>query len=152
MSPSTSSGTALFDTSSLLAGLLQNHPAHARAFPWMEKVQRGEITGYVSLHTLAELYSNLTGKLGTSLGIGIADALRMIEVSVLMLFEIVPLTKDDYVAILANAATVGMKDGTIYDGIIGFAAWKQNVDSLVTLNKKHFDDLYPAEKARIVEP
>ena len=152
MNRSTSSATALFDTSSLLAGLLEDHPAHVRAFPWMEKVQRGEITGYISLHTLAELYSNLTGKLGSSLGIGIADALRMIEVNVLTLFEIVSLTTDDYIAILTNAAAVGMKGGAISDGIIGFAAWKQGVDSLVTLNKKHFDSLYPSETARMVEP
>jgi hypothetical protein len=110
-------------------------PAHAGAFARMEKVQRGEITGYVSLHTLAELYSNLTGKLGASLGIGIPDALRMIEADILALFHIVPLTREDYLTVLQDAAGMGVKNGTIYDGIIGFAAWKQGVDHLITLNK-----------------
>jgi len=40
----------------LVAALLVEHPNHSRAFPELELARRGEVQGYLSTHTLAELY------------------------------------------------------------------------------------------------
>jgi predicted nucleic acid-binding protein len=46
-----------FDTSVLVAPLVEAHPLHVRALPWLDRAQGGEFDGAVSSHTLAELYA-----------------------------------------------------------------------------------------------
>lgn len=50
----------LFDTSVLVAAMLAEHPRHPESLPWLQRVQVKEIAGFVSTHTLAELYAVLT--------------------------------------------------------------------------------------------
>ena len=50
----------LLDTSVLVAAMVESHPAHARALPWLQRVQDGTETGLVAAHSLAELYAILT--------------------------------------------------------------------------------------------
>jgi predicted nucleic acid-binding protein len=50
----------LFDTSVLVASILVNHEQHSACIPWLTRVKRGEIQGFVGTHTLAELYSILS--------------------------------------------------------------------------------------------
>ena len=50
----------LFDTSILVAALVADHPKYCCCLPWLQRVKSGEIIGFVSTHTLAELYSVLT--------------------------------------------------------------------------------------------
>jgi predicted nucleic acid-binding protein len=45
----------LFDTSVLVAALIDSHSNHTRAFPWLLKVKRGEIEGYIGTHTLSSI-------------------------------------------------------------------------------------------------
>jgi len=51
----------LFDTSTLIAASLPEHPGHASAQDCLRKIHRGEAEGFVSNHTIAELYAVLTG-------------------------------------------------------------------------------------------
>lgn len=44
----------LFDTSVFIAGLVESHPEHGRALPYLQRVKRGEDEGIVSVHSLAE--------------------------------------------------------------------------------------------------
>jgi hypothetical protein len=46
----------------------------------------------------------------------------------------------------------GVRGPLIYDSIIGHIAWKNDADVLLTINKKHFDMLFPRQTARIVSP
>lgn len=46
----------LFDTSILVAALVENHSKHERALPWLSKAKVKECEFVVSSHTLAELY------------------------------------------------------------------------------------------------
>lgn len=48
------------DTSVLIAGALEDHPFHARAWVWHQAIHRGEAQGMVCGHALAEMYSVLT--------------------------------------------------------------------------------------------
>ncbi len=50
----------LFDTSALVAAFEVSHPRHGVCLPWLQRVQTSNIDGYVSTHTLAELYSVLS--------------------------------------------------------------------------------------------
>ncbi len=50
----------LFDTSTLIAALLDKHPAYDSAYFWLDAVLEGEHEGVVSAHSLAEVYNKLT--------------------------------------------------------------------------------------------
>ena len=49
-----------FDTSVLVPALVDSHPNHEKAFPWLSKVIKADVIGVISTHNLAELYSILT--------------------------------------------------------------------------------------------
>ena len=50
----------LFDTSLIIAGLVESHPMHKRAFPWLKRAKANEFELIVASHTLAELYAVLS--------------------------------------------------------------------------------------------
>lgn len=50
----------LFDTSVLVAAMVESHPGHRRALPWLQGAKSGRVTFLVTAHTLAELYAVLT--------------------------------------------------------------------------------------------
>ena len=47
----------LFDTSVLVAALINSHPRHESAIHWLQQVKLGEIEMVIATHTLAELYA-----------------------------------------------------------------------------------------------
>ena len=49
-----------FDTSTLVAAVVEGHPAYALAFPWLRRVKAKTDVGVVAAHSLAELYAILT--------------------------------------------------------------------------------------------
>jgi hypothetical protein len=76
----------------------------------------------------------------------------LIQSEIVAHFSVVQLTGSDYLAVLAAAEVHGIRGGAIFDAIIAFAAWKENVNFLLTLNKKHFDRISPDRSDVIVEP
>ena len=60
-----------FDTSALVAALLQKHPLHALAFPHLQAVRAGQTQGYLTTQALAELFAALT-----ALGVGVRASSR----------------------------------------------------------------------------
>ncbi|MGR3317400.1 MAG: type II toxin-antitoxin system VapC family toxin [Candidatus Anammoxibacter sp.] len=50
----------LFDTSVLIAALVEQHPKHERSLPWLSKAKDNKFEFIVSSHSLAELYAVLT--------------------------------------------------------------------------------------------
>ena len=50
----------LFDTSVLVAALVEPRPQHHLALPWLAKAKAGEFELAVSSHTIAELYAVLS--------------------------------------------------------------------------------------------
>jgi predicted nucleic acid-binding protein len=50
----------LFDTNVIVAGTVEDHPDHHICVPWLRKAQKIEITGYLSTHSIAELYAVMT--------------------------------------------------------------------------------------------
>jgi len=141
----------LFDTSVLVAALVELHPNHKHAFPWLLNVKRGKHIGFISIHSLAELYAILTTipihrKAETN------EIWTLISNSVLQYFQIVELSKSDYQQILQLLSKNELRGGIIYDAVIAHAAYKAKVDKLLTFNIKHFKKAYPLIAHIVEEP
>ncbi|HZM05786.1 MAG TPA: PIN domain-containing protein [Candidatus Saccharimonadales bacterium] len=130
------------DTSVLLAALLQKHVAHERAFALLERIQGGEDDGYISAHSVAEVYANLT-KLPPPFRHSPEQALLNVEENILKYFEISSLSGSDYKTLIREAALAGIQGGTIYDAILLKSADKVAVERIYTLNLKHFQAIAP---------
>ena len=141
----------LFDTSVLVAALIDSHPQFPIAFPWLLKVKHGEINGYIGTHTLAELYAVLLS-LPTQRKISTTDIWRLIQQSILSVFDVIDLTKSDYRIILQSIANYNIRGGATYDALIAQAASKAKVDKLLTFNPGHFQRLYPSLAKLIEQP
>lgn len=141
----------LLDTSVLVAAMIETHPAHTRALPWLQRVKSGSDTGLVAAHSLAELYAILTTlPLQPRIPPPVAQAL--IRRNVLTVFEVVSLSDADYAAVIDHLSDLGIVGGATYDALILYAALKANVDQVATLNEKDFRRVYPQFAGKIVSP
>lgn len=140
-----------FDTSVLVAAMIEHHPAHERALPWLQRTKAGTDSGVISAHSIAELYSVLT-TLPVQPRIAPSVARRLIEENVLSSCEVVSLSRDDYADLLAHLVSLEIAGGTTYDAMILHAATKVEVDRIVTLNERHFRRAYPPLADRLAAP
>jgi predicted nucleic acid-binding protein len=141
----------LFDTSLLIAALVEGHPAHSLAFPWLQRIKDKTDIGIVAAHSVAELYAILT-RLPVRPAIPPDVAQELIIVNVLHTCEVVALSAADYVALLSHVTDLKIVGGAVYDALLLHTAWKAGVDLVVTLNAQDFRRVYPALATRIVSP
>ena len=141
----------LFDTSVLIAAVVEAHPAHAVAFPWLQRAKEQVDTGVVAAHSLAEMVAILT-RLPVRPSISPELARRIITADVLGSCEVVTLSVTDYVTLLDHLADLGIAGGAVYDALLLHTAWKSEVDQVITLNARDFRRVYPALAERIVSP
>ncbi len=141
----------LFDTSVLVAALVNVHQAYERSFSWLKKTKSGEIDFLVCAHTLSELYSVLT-TLPVSPKITPALAHRLIKENIESSASIVELTSDDYKRVLRSLSDSEATGGIIFDALIAQAAQKSDADILLTLNLKDFNRLSLKTPPEIKEP
>lgn len=129
----------LFDTSVLVATMLEEHPHHSKCFAWLQQVRTEEIKGFISTHSIAELYSVLTRFPRTPrINPGLAQQLIRENLNK---FEKVALTVEDYEATVAKMVSLNLPGGGIFDALIAQAALKAGVDVLLTLNPNDFTRL-----------
>lgn len=125
----------LFDTSSLVAAFLEDHPLHVASLSWFQATLNDELKGYVSAHTLAELYAVLTR-------MPRQPRLSPFEVERLMRnltsFEKVALNHGDYSNVINRLVKLNLTGGAIYDALIAQAALVAEVEVLLTANPKNF--------------
>ena len=140
-----------FDTSVLVAALVEAHPSHDSAFGWLRRARAGKIESFICSHTLAELYAVLTA-LPVSPKISPGMARRLIRDSVLSCARVVSLTARDYRSVIEIMTDLGIGGGTIYDALIARAAFKAGVDFLVTLNTRDFKRVCPEHSNIIRSP
>lgn len=139
-----------FDTSTLVAALLEKHPHHALAFPHLKAAHKGKIKAHLTTHALAELFATLTA-LPLKPRLLPHDVQRLIESSILPHFTVIPLSAADYQAAMAATASQHRSSGAIYDALHIIGARNAQCKKLLTLNLKHFNALAPAD-ALIVSP
>jgi len=141
----------LFDTSLLVAAMVEGHPVHQDALSWLQGVKNGTHQGFVAAHSLAELYSVLT-ILPVQPRIPPAMARRLIHENVIASCKVVPLSDEDYAAVIDHLSEMSIVGGVTYDALILYAAIKSSVDRVVTLNEKDFRKVYPHFADRISQP
>ena len=141
----------LLDTSVVVPAVLQRHPFHSRALPWLSKAETGEIDGIISSHTLAEVYKVLTG-MNSRPRFTSSQVIEIISDKLLSTFEIVTLDADEHLAALEQLAILNIRGGTIYDGLIAYAALKANVAQIVTFNERDFTRLSAGLPLQIIVP
>lgn len=135
---------ACFDTSTLVAALLQQHPHHALAFPRLQAVHEGRIQGHLTTHGLAELFATLTA-LPLKPRLLPADVRTIIEKSVLNHFTLIPLGSREYQDAMHLTVTRNLASGAIYDALHLAGARSAGCESLYTLNLRHFQALAPGD-------
>ena len=141
----------LLDTSVVVPAVLQRHPFHSRALPWLSKAETGEIDGIISSHTLAEVYKVLTG-MNSRPRFTSSQVMEIIRDKLRPTFEIVTLDADDQFVVLEQLADLNIRGGTIYDGLIAYAALKANAAQIVTFNESDFRRVSAGLPLQIIVP
>ena len=62
----------------------------------------------------------------------------LISQNILPAFETVSLNENDYHAMLGRFARLDIRGGSIYDGLIAYAALKAGAEQIVTFNESDF--------------
>jgi predicted nucleic acid-binding protein len=141
----------LFDTSVIIAALVEKHPMHNRAFPWLKRARANEFELIVASHTLAELYAVLS-TLPIKPRITPLIALKLIHENIVPISKIISLTPGEYKSAIKQISELGLVGGIIYDALIAKVAQKSKVERLLTLNIDHFSQAWPDGKKIISLP
>jgi predicted nucleic acid-binding protein len=141
----------LLDTSVLVAAMVEDHPDHRQALPWLQQVNRGVHIGHVAAHSLAELYAILT-RLPVQPRISPELAHHLIEQNVLSNCTIISLSDQDYIDILTHMSASAVSGGVIYDALILYAAIKVEIDQILTLNVKDFQRIFLSLADKVTSP
>ena len=141
----------LFDTSVLVAALVESHPAHKKAFPWLKKATAKEFDMIVAAHTIAELYAVLS-TLPIKPRISPLIARKLISENIETIGKLISLTPREYISVIKQISELGLAGGITYDALIAKVAQKANVEKLLTLNADHFARVWPNGDKLIVMP
>ena len=133
-----------FDTSLLVAALLQQHPHHASAFPRLQAVKAGTAQGHLTTHGLAELFATLTA-LPLKPRLHPPDVERIIQQSILPYFTLIPLSAENYRDAIQLTVKQNLASGAIYDALHLIGARSAGCTTLFTLNFRHFRSLAPGD-------
>lgn len=141
----------LFDTSIIIAALVESHPKHERAFPWLKQAKTKTFELVIASHTLAELYAVLS-TLPIKPRISPAVAWRLIRENIEAVSKVISLTSSEYSAVIKRLSTSGLKGGVVYDALIVRVAQKAGVKRLLTFYSDDFKRVWPEGENVIVTP
>ncbi|MFH1466034.1 MAG: PIN domain-containing protein [Pseudomonadota bacterium] len=137
-----------FDTSVLVAGLVEGHPAFPLAALWLDAADGGEIEALWTTHAFAEIWSVLT-RLPTAARIEVAAVNRLLA-DLAGQVEPTALSLEDYTAAAERCAAAGVRSGAIFDALHLVVAERAGAEALLTLNVKDFARLAP--RLPVLEP
>ena len=140
-----------FDTSVLVAASEQGHPHHGQALPALRRVTGRKDHGFMSVHSIAEMYAALT-RLPVQPRIHPAEAARIITDNVMPHFEMVPVGKKDYTEALKLVGDGGWGGAKIYDALLIGCATRSGADRIYTFNLADFRQLAPNLEEKICAP
>lgn len=129
--------TVLLDTTVLVAGLVESHPEHEAAFPWLARMRATELSVCVAAHSIVETYAVLT-TLPLSPRVTPASAWALIEHSVLAFARPVDLPSAAVREVVQGLSRRGIVGGVVYDALIAECAVRSHVEWIVTLNEQDF--------------
>ena len=130
-----------FDTSVLVAGLVESHPEFVRASLWLDAADSGDVEAVWATHAYAEAWSVLTRlPLAERLDPG---AVTDILVALVAAHPPEPLLVADYEQAALRCAAAGVRSGAIFDALHIVLAERVGADAILTLNVKDFVRLSP---------
>ncbi len=142
---------AFFDTSVIVAALVEPHQAHGRSVGWLKKARAGEFEWAIAAHSLAEAYAVLT-TLPLKPRISPSIALRLLSENVLGSAEVVSLSSAEYQTAVKKVSEEGLMGGVVYDALIAAAAKKSGADKLFTLDPDDFKRVMAGGEPTIAVP
>ncbi len=131
-----------FDTSVLVASASEAHPHFVPASSAMARVAAGKDKGFISQHSIAEVYAALT-RLPVIPRIHPVEAERIIRDNILHHFSIVSIGKEDYLEALENVSQSGWAGAKIYDALLLRSAEKSGAQRIYTFNVRDFVQMAP---------
>ena len=137
-----------FDTSVLAPVYLSIHVHHGPSLALYSELSSG--AGYLSLHSLAELYNTLT-KPATPGRMSPVHALDCLN-DVKMRLSLVNLDGAEYLQAALGLASLNLGGPLIYDALLLQAARRVNAETIYTWNVRHFQRLAPDLASRIRTP
>ena len=137
-----------FDTSVLIAAVLEEHDSHDRALRLYAQANPSQ--SLCAAHNLAEVYSILTSYPGKQ-RLRPDQALLALE-EILQRLTIVSLDAKEYSTGIRKFASIGIVGGATYDALIAECALKAKADVLYTLNIRDFMRLGPEIAAMVKSP
>ena len=130
---------AFLDSSVLVASFNEQHVHHEPSFQLVRA--QNKKTGCISAHSLAEVYSTLTGMPGKH-RVSPDQVLLFLD-SLRETLSVISIDADDYRLALESAASINIIGGAIYDALLGHIARKSKSEVIYTWNVKHFSRLAP---------
>ncbi len=143
--------TLFCDTSVLVAACIRNHPHHARARPVLESVAGGQAAGWMSAHSLAEVFSALTS-VPLAPRILPLEAQAMIAANLRRHFRMVAVTERMYERAVEVCVGRGVGGGKVYDALLIECAREVPADRIYTFNLADFRRLAPDLSDRLCAP
>ena len=132
-----------FDTTVLVAASVRSHPHHAPAFGALRRVASGRDKGFISTHSIAEVYAALT-RAAVIPRIHPAEAARIVTESLIPHFECVAIGKKEYLQALETVQSGGWEGAKIYDALLLGCAAKCRAQRIYTFNLGDFQLLASA--------
>lgn len=141
----------LLDTSVLVAALVEAHPRHAQAFPWLQRMRSADVQAVIAAHSIAEIFAMLT-LLPLRPPIAPSAAWTLVEQSVLPFVETVDLSSSEVREAIQNLSRRGLTGGVTYDALIAETARKAHAECIITLNGGDFRRVVQEDTPVIREP
>jgi predicted nucleic acid-binding protein len=135
-----------FDTSVLVSAAVTHHPHNAPALAVLEELVSRRHRGYLSAHSLTEVYSVLT-RTPFKPPLYPSEAWQIIEGMILPHMELVTLTSREYREVVRHCAVSGWVGGKVHDAVHLRCAQKAECDRIYTFNVRDFRTLAPSGQA-----
>jgi predicted nucleic acid-binding protein len=131
-----------FDTSVLVASASDAHSHFGPASAAAARVAAGKDVGWISQHSIAEVYAVLT-RLPVVPRIHPLEAATIIRDNILKNFEVVAIDKKDYWSAVHLVSQSGWAGGKIYDALLLRCAEKCQARKIYTFNLRDFQQMAP---------
>jgi len=139
---------AFLDTSVLVAAFYADHEHHNPSIELFLRYDKRDVS--CAAHSLAEVYSSLTGMPGKYRAS--TDEAILFLGSIRERMSLVTLTEEEYFRAIETSAATGVSGGSIYDALVAYCALKAGAKAIYTWNVKHFNRLGPEIAKRVVTP
>ncbi len=139
---------SFFDTSVLVAALVEDHLHHERSFSVFASADPDNAC--CAAHSLAEFYATVSRLPGRHRISG--DQVALMLESVEDRLEIIALSPREYGLTVRYAASAGIVGGMIYDMLLARCALKAQATTIFTWNVAHFQRLGQDVAVRVRTP